>query len=215
MQSDPTADTAYKAVPFRHGLQQVHHSAVHDAEIAGIQRDLHVRHLAQHAVKGGIRHAFRPALLAPFADGVDYVVAGAPLRDELWQHLGRVLQIGIHDDDGVTPGEIQAGADGNLVSEVPCQLHNSHVWVHLGQFPQHGCTAVTTPIIYEDNLVRQAFAIQNCLQALVQHGQILFLVEYRQHDRDFRPGLRGSHIAVLPARDSKSSFMYPPVQRSG
>ena len=37
-------------------------------------------------------------------------------------HLGRILQIGVHDDDGVTGGVVETRGDGSLVSKVPGEV---------------------------------------------------------------------------------------------
>ena len=54
--------------------------------------------------------------------GVDDVVALLPFGDHLEHDFGRVLQIGVHDDDRAAGGVIEPGRDRDLMAEIARQL---------------------------------------------------------------------------------------------
>ena len=106
--------------------KRIHHAAVHQAEIAGVQWDFGVGKLADEAVE-----IFRgPELEGGFAfalgaHAVDHVVAVHPLIDEIENHFGRILEIGVNDRDGVTGGVLDAGGDGHLMAEIAGEAHDA------------------------------------------------------------------------------------------
>ena len=55
--------------------------------------------------------------MAPVAaHAVDHVIALAPAAQEYRDHLGRMLQVAVHDDDRVAFGGVEAGGDRDLLA---------------------------------------------------------------------------------------------------
>src|SRR5688572_17561534 len=96
--------------------------AVHQTEVAAIQRNIQVTDAAQQAIKAEIAEALEQALFPLRADGVDDLVAVPPTLDKLSEDFRRVLQIAIHDDDRATARQVDARTDRRLVTEVPTQV---------------------------------------------------------------------------------------------
>ena len=69
---------------------------------------------------------------SPVAAGDDLVVALLVAPHELGDQLRRVLQVGVHDDDGVTGGGPQAGEHGRLLAEVAAERDDPHARAKLG-----------------------------------------------------------------------------------
>ena len=57
-----------------------------------------------------------PAALA--ALGVDHVEPAAPAGDQVGDHLGRVLQVGVDHDHRVAARVVEPGGDGDFLAEV-------------------------------------------------------------------------------------------------
>nr|GFD59364.1 hypothetical protein [Tanacetum cinerariifolium] len=81
------------------------HLARDDTEVAGIDRNINVRDGGQHAVEQLGSHELGSAFAgAREALGIHHLVAAAQLVVELRNELGRVLQVGVDDDDGLAGG---------------------------------------------------------------------------------------------------------------
>ena len=96
--------------------------AVEQAEIAGAVGQLGaaqgfegpVEHPRSHPDDGCVRGAV--ATLA-----IDNVVARVPAGNEIGDHLGRVLQITVHDDHTVAAGMLETGGYRDLLAEVAAE----------------------------------------------------------------------------------------------
>ena len=62
-----------------------------------------------------------PVQVAVRAQAEDHGIALAPARDEGLDQLGRVLQVGVHDDGRTPAGMVQPGGDRDLLAEVPAE----------------------------------------------------------------------------------------------
>jgi len=119
LEPHPGRHPAREAVAFAHGFHHIDHLAIHQAEVAGIKRDFHIRDAEDDAIKQGGREPFEPGFALPFgAHGIDHFVALFPLFCQFMDNFRRILQIGIDDNDRVTPRIIPARSDGNLVPEI-------------------------------------------------------------------------------------------------
>ena len=88
----------------RSGIAEIASAARRDeqAEVAGVPRDVGRRDPAQQQIEERDRREAQARLArAVAADRVDDVEALAPLRDETRDHLGRVLEVGVHEHDRV------------------------------------------------------------------------------------------------------------------
>ena len=100
-----------------------HDAAVHQPEIAGIERNIHVGDAADQAVEERGRPELEPSFaLALGAHGVGDVVALAPLLDHPQHHFGRVLQVGVHDDHRIAVGKVHAGGDRDLMAKIAAEV---------------------------------------------------------------------------------------------
>src|SRR5206468_6077203 len=115
---DPAPEPAEKAPALRERHERARHPAVEEAEVAGVERDVDLGDRTQAPVEGRVGGALQEPVLAPAPDGVDDVVALAPLRDEARQHLGRILEIGVHGDDRITHRRVEARLQRRLMPEV-------------------------------------------------------------------------------------------------
>src|SRR5690606_28322014 len=90
----PREDALHEAVALRHLVDDVEDLAIEQSVVTGVRRDLDARHRAHDLVVRLREVAAEPALLVSLAAHADHhVVALAPLRDELRNQLGWVLQI--------------------------------------------------------------------------------------------------------------------------
>ena len=109
------------------GLLELHDfeddSPGHEPEVAGIGRDLHVGDFVDHLVAAAGDELLDPRFAgAGAALRQDDVVALPPLFDHLMDELGRVLQIDVHDDDGVAARIVHAGERGHRLAEAAGEL---------------------------------------------------------------------------------------------
>ena len=81
--------------------------------------------VASHPAEAGGRTAQiasepEPRLaVAALADRVDDVEALVPAARRARDHLGRVLEVGVHEHDGVAARRVEAGRERGLMAEVP------------------------------------------------------------------------------------------------
>ena len=95
----------------------------------------------------------REALGAPGADAVDDVVTLRPLRNQSGNRLGRILQIAIHQHDGVAEGLPQAGSEGHLGTEVARVRDHGDARIGGGDFEEQLLGVVGAGVVDEDDLV--------------------------------------------------------------
>ena len=82
-------------------VQRDDDAAAHEAEVARVERDLDGDHRGEEAIEDLRRDELEERLAGARAtSAVDDVVALAPLLEHLDDDLGRVLEVGVHDDDG-------------------------------------------------------------------------------------------------------------------
>ena len=63
------------------------------------------------------------------ADRLHDVVALPPALEEDWNELGRMLAVGVHDDDRLAARREESRQDGRLMSEVPREAKPSYFWL--------------------------------------------------------------------------------------
>ena len=98
--ADPGEHAAQVAAVFRHRAHRVERAPVDQSEVAGVHRDRHLAEARHETVEAaGDRESGAGLTGAVVAHRVDDVESLAPLLRELQRDLGRVLEIGIHDDD--------------------------------------------------------------------------------------------------------------------
>ncbi len=137
------------------GVERGHDPAVHQAEVARVERDGEVGHRAQHAIEGEVPQPLRPALLAGLADGVGDVEPPLPAVDERGDHLGGILQVAVHHHHGAALGVVEPGGHGRLVAEVPAQGDHADPRVEALEVAEDRGRGVGAPVVDEHDLERQ------------------------------------------------------------
>jgi hypothetical protein len=161
----------------------VDHAAIHQPELAGIERPWHLCHALHQPVErlgggdlpGGLAAAREAA-------GVDHVVALAPFRHHVGDQLGRVLEVGVDQHDRVAARGIDAGGQGRLVAEIARQRDDLDARVLRVEREQGRERAVAAPVVDEDQLEVQAERCERGDQPPMQLGGGLLLVVARDDD---------------------------------
>lgn len=96
-----------------------------------------------------LEHAFA---IAADPLGGDDVVALSVEGDHLREQFGRILEVGIHDDDRVARGEVEARGDRRLVAEVPAEAEHLHPRVELGRRGEDRSRLVAAAVVDVEDL---------------------------------------------------------------
>src|SRR3954451_11265244 len=195
--ADPAEHAAHVAVRLPHRAERVEGSAIDETEVADVERNVDVAHPPEEAVEGRSRRALERRVALPLlTDGVDDVVTVAPARGELERDLRRVLQVGVHHDHGVTGRDVQAGGDGDLVSEVPGEPQELEARVG-GPRRAHPLVArIARPIVDQNHLRGPVEAVEEARQAAHELRYRVLLVVDRDDERVFGLSWRG-HPSIL------------------
>jgi hypothetical protein len=92
------------------------------------------------------------------------------------------LHITIHYDDRLTSGMVNPCGDRRLMAEIAAQVQRYHMPIEAMQFLDKSGSAIPTPVVDEDDLVRQAQGAQNNIQPAVKLAYVLLLII--EWDRD-------------------------------
>jgi hypothetical protein len=183
-EADPGEHAAHETVALRHGEETIERLAVDEPKIADIARDFDVAELGEQAVEEIGGDALEAALaLARQPLGVDDLVALFPLGDHVEDDFGRVLQVGVHDDDRAAHGVLHARGDRDLVAEIARQLDEAITLVGAGLGFEDNRPGVAGPIIDEDHLGGRVERVEQRIQPPQQNRQNGFLVVDRQDQR--------------------------------
>ena len=157
-----------------------------EPEVRDVARDPAVRHAAGDQVEEvRVELADRAGALARREDAVDVVVALFPLGDELRDDLGRVLEVGRHQDRGVTGHVAQAGGEPAVHVEVARELDDLEARVALVQREQLVPRVVQRPVLDDDRLeVVVRHRVEHCSETRAELIDALRLVIRRNNDRD-------------------------------
>ena len=79
-------------------------------------------------------------------------MALSPAGHEGFDQLGRVLEIRVHENHGVSLRRVEAGQERGLVAEVPGKMKDSDARVLRRPFVERILRAVTAPVVDEDDL---------------------------------------------------------------
>src|SRR5260221_4217520 len=92
-------------------------ATVDQAEVAGVGRDLHVTQSIHDPVEPSRGHELAPRLARTrVTHGVYDVVALTPSTRELERDFGSILEVGVHDDDRLSPRVVEPRGDGDLMA---------------------------------------------------------------------------------------------------
>jgi hypothetical protein len=129
---NPTHHAAHEPVLLAKRAQGQHDRAAHQTEVSGVDGDRDAsQHGTQRTIEDRRREPLEPTLavaLGPHAE--HHLEALAPAHDHLLDHLGRILKIGVHDDDRFSLGAVDPRGDRHLVAKVPRE--RQHLVARLG-----------------------------------------------------------------------------------
>ena len=187
--TNPAHHPAQKTMPFGRTLERVDDAPAHQAKIAGVDRDRNFREAPDHAVEESCGKQLEWALaLARAAHGVDDVVALTPFRHKLRDELGRILEIAVHQDHGVTLRDVHTGRRGKLVTEIAGEV-DDHDMLAARKFVANAFErAIGAAVVDQDNLIgRSAFQTPDDRHnALDERRDVTFLVVQGYDDAEYR-----------------------------
>ena len=150
--ADPGAKAGEETVAFGKAVEGVDGDAIEEPEGAGVGLDGKIGEPAEAAVEEIEAEATEAAFLARAADGEDDLGALAPFGEELGDVLGRILQIGVHGDDGVGGrGGGEAGFERGLVAEIAGELDEFEAGILVMDGGDDVAGAVAAAVVDEDD----------------------------------------------------------------
>lgn len=160
---------------FAHPAKYDYNLAVHEPEVPGIQRETCIRYAVEQPVIELCRAFFEPGFsFSAEAPPIDNVRSFFPFPEHLRDEFGRVLHVGIQDDDGIPGGRIQPGSDGDLLPEVAGQVNDLYVRIH--QCIKNIRGTVRTAIIDKKDFVGIFRVPENACHAFIARLNDRFLV---------------------------------------
>src|SRR5574341_851028 len=145
-------------------------------------KDIDVRNPSKQTVKCLVAGPLDPRLLALLAYRVNHLVSLAPLCDECWQHFRRILQVRIHDRDGIAARKIKPGGDGHLMAKVARQLDHDDALVLAFELRQSDAGFVTAAIVDKEDLEVDALRFEDSHEPGIQYRNIFFFIVNRNDD---------------------------------
>jgi hypothetical protein len=106
----------------------------------------------------------------------DDVIAAAPRSDHVRNVLGRILQIGVDDDDSVSIGGVQTGAHRHFLAEIAGKIEHHHASIAGVDVPQQRHRFIATAIVDVDDLAIRRESVQDSRQPTVELDQDRLLV---------------------------------------
>jgi len=94
----------------------------------------------------------------------------------LLQKLGRVLQVGIDDENALTTGKIKPGGQGELMPMIPRQVDDDEVRVRIRKLAHQWPSAIVRTVIDEDDFVIADF-LAACGEAAMKLKQPFCFIE--------------------------------------
>jgi len=118
--ADPTHEAANEAVRLARAFERIDDAPAHQTEVTGVDRDRNVRQAARDPIEEARGKKFEHALAASRPPRrIHDVVARPPTLDELGDEFGGILEIAVHQHDGIADRDVESRGCGELVAEVP------------------------------------------------------------------------------------------------
>lgn len=192
LEADPRDEPADEARILAALAEGQHDAAIHESEVARVARDGHVGEPREQAIEEPSGEPLHRGLAGSMAAlRIGHVNAVTPRGDKIADHLRRVLQVGVDEDDGIALGAVKAGGRGHLVPEVAAEGEELDTRVAAGERTDRRERAVGAPVIHEDDLVIIGTLAEHGVETLVQRGDIALLVEGGDHNADRQRGGAG------------------------
>ena len=154
-EADPRHHAADETRLLGHRQQSIQRPPAHQPEVAGIERDVDFGRARKQAVEAMRRRPLEHGLaLAAAAHAIDHVGALASIVGKhRAEQLGRVLQVGIDDQDPVTPAQVEAGGQRQLVPMVARQVDCQHMRVRCGHRLHHRPGRIARSVVDQHQLI--------------------------------------------------------------
>jgi len=154
-ETDPGDHAADEARLFGQRQEGIERAARHQPEITGVERDRRVGQPVEHAVEQRRRHLLEDRLAGALAaHGIDHI--GLVLdhrRAHVAEQLGRILQIGIDDQDLFAGAQIEPGGQRELVAMVARQVDRDQPRVDGGEALHHRPAVVARAVVDEEDFI--------------------------------------------------------------
>ena len=154
-EADPGDHAADEARLFGQAQERVERAPAHQPEIAGVERDRRVGDAVEQAIERRRRRLLEERLaVALAAHGIDDVgLLRRHLRAHVAEQFGRVLQVGVDDQDLLARAQIEPRGQRELVAVVARQVDRDQPRV-LRRQPLHDRPAVVLrPVVDQDEFV--------------------------------------------------------------
>ena len=154
-EADPGDHAANEARLLGKAQQRVERAPAHQAEIAGIERDLDLGQLRQQPVEDLGRAPLERGLAGARApDRIDHVGL-LPLHflDHLRQQLRRVLKVGVDDQDPLARAQVEARGQSELVAVIARQVDGDQPRIGDGELAHDLPAAVARAVVDQDDLI--------------------------------------------------------------
>ena len=140
---------------FGQAEERVERPARHQPEIACVERDRRVGDPVEHAIESRRRRAFEHRLaIALAADGIDDIgLLIAHRRAHVGEQFGRILQIGVDDEDLRAAAQVEPGGQRQLVPVIAAEIDRDEAWIGGGQPLHHRPAVVAAAIVDENDLI--------------------------------------------------------------
>jgi hypothetical protein len=184
VEPDPGDHPAQEPAVLGHRAQLRDDAPRHEPEVARLPLVGRARQALHQRVEAGCELALDQALVAPDAPRVDDVGARPRLRQHLGDELGRVLEIGVHQDHVVAARVVEAGRHRDLHAEIAAQLHEHDRFAAGDPGLDDLDAAVRRAVVDDDELVRDLR--ERSGHAVVQLREVVLLVQDRDDDGDDR-----------------------------
>ncbi len=186
VEADPGEDPLGEPIALGEGQHAVHGPSRQQPEVPGAVDQLHVHAAADERVVGVAERAAEHALARAVAARDDLVVAVPMQFQHAGDQLGRVLEVGVHDDDGRAARHAEPGEHGGLLAEVAAEGGVVGAWVAGGDGAQQGAGAVPAAVVHVADLETVPERVQDAEQSGVEGLDDLGLVETRHDDRQLK-----------------------------
>ena len=195
-ESHPGAQAAEEPIGLRKAVERIHDSTVHQREVAGIERNRHVRSRAKQPVEGAIRDLQEAVGVAFDAAPIDDVVSLHPFLVEGLDQLGGILEIAIEEHDRIAAADAHTAGESTLRAEVATVGHGGHMRIAPYEIGEHLSSIVGTGVIDEDDFVIDVELCEDGDQTLVHNRDCRSVAIARDDCADLPPAhWRIGHLA--------------------
>ena len=118
--------------------------------------------------------------------GENILVSFAPFCNEFSDRLGRVLQVGVHDDCCAPCRLIEPGRNGDFLAEIAAERDRGDATIGQMHCTQELDRLVGRAIVNEDDFETSRRSFQNGYEALQKRPDIFGFVQDRNNDAHFR-----------------------------